>query len=69
MKDSIKDFIGTILVLIEVFGFILLIGFVGGVDQNVLTVSECAKRLCVVGAVMLAAGLALYRIIKDDDRD
>lgn len=69
MKDSIKDFVGTIMVFIEFVGFILVIGTAGGVDQDMISITDGWKRFLVIGIVMAIAGLVLYRIIKDDDRD
>lgn len=69
MKDSIKDFIGTILVFVEVIGFILLIGTAGGVDQNMISLGDGYRRFLVIGVAMIAAGLALRFIIAHDDRD
>lgn len=69
MKDSIKDFIGTILVFIEFIGFVLLIGTAGGVDQDMISLCDGYKRFLIIGIVMLAAGAVLYRIIKNDDRE
>ena len=69
MKDSIKDFIGTILVFIEFIGFILLIGTAGGVDQDMIPICDGYKRFLIIGVAMIAAGLALRYVIKYDDRD
>jgi len=69
MKDSIKDFIGTILVLVEFIGFILLIGTAGGVDQDMISLCDGYKRFLIIGVAMIAAGLALRYVIKYDDRD
>lgn len=69
MKDSIKDFIGTILVFVEFIGFVLLIGTAGGVDQDMISLCDGYKRFLIIGIVMLAAGAVLYRIIKNDDRE
>lgn len=69
MKATIKDFIGSALVLIEGLCFVLIFGFVGGLDQDAMTVGECAKRVGIIGVVMLAVGLALFFLCKNDDRD
>lgn len=69
MKDSIKDFIGTILVLVEFIGFILLIGTAGGVDQNMISLGDGYRRFLVIGVVMIAAGLVLRFVITHDDRE
>lgn len=69
MKDSIKDFIGTILVLVEFIGFILIIGTAGGVDQDMISLGDGYRRFLVIGAAMIVAGLVLKFVIAHDDRD
>lgn len=69
MKDSIKDFIGTILVFVEVIGFILIIGTAGGVDQDMISLGDGYRRFLVIGATMIVAGLVLKFVIAHDDRD
>ena len=68
MKDTLRDFIGALLALIEFIGFILIIGFAGGVDQDMISIGDGYKRFLVVGGIMVAAGLALYFLSRDDKR-
>ena len=68
MKDTLRDFIGALLALIEFIGFILIIGFAGGVDQDMISIADGYKRFLVVGGIMVAAGLALYFLSRDDKR-
>ncbi len=69
MKDTLVNFIGTVLVLLEIIGFILLIGTAGGVDQDVLSIGEGTKRILIIGGAMVLAGIALYGLIKNDDSE
>lgn len=69
MKDTLVNFLGTVLVLLEIIGFILLIGTAGGVDQDVLSIGEGTKRILIIGGVMVLAGIALYGLIKNDDSE
>ena len=66
--DVIKDLVGTILVLGEVVGLILMIGFVGGVDRNAYTLTECFKRIAVTMGIMVVAGVILYFLIREKKR-
>lgn len=68
MKDTLRDFIGALLALIEFIGFVLIIGFAGGVDQDMISITDGYKRFLVVGGIMVAAGLALYFLSRDDKR-
>jgi len=67
MKSTLKDFVWTLLVLIEFVGFIFIIGLAGGVDQDMVSISDGIKRFAVAGVVMLAAGLALFFVSKDEN--
>lgn len=69
MKYSIKDFVGTLLTLVEVIGFILLIGFAGGVDQDMISITEGYKRITIDAGVMVICGLILVAIARSDDRE
>lgn len=69
MKDTLVNFLGTVLVLLEIIGFILLIGTAGGVDQDVLSIGEGTKRILIIGGAMVLAGIALYGLIKNDDSE
>ena len=68
MKNSIRDFIGALIILLEVLGAILLWGIVGGLEQCTLTIAQGA---IMAGAIILVMGLLavpLYILIKTDTR-
>ena len=69
MKDSIKDFLGTIFVFAEIIGFILVIGFAGSIDQNLMTIKDGIIRIIICGGAMAVIGLGLYLLCRGDERE
>lgn len=68
MMGAIKEFIGSLLILGEVVLFILIIGIAGGIDQNMLTISEGLKRIGILAAVMAVTAAGIYFMVRNEDR-
>ena len=66
MKADIKDVFGVLLILAEFGLFVLVIGFAGGVDQNLITIGEGMKGIGIAVGVMLVIGFVISRIAKDE---
>ncbi len=68
MRMSLKDFIGGLLALGAVIAFILVIGFAGAVEQDIIPFGDGVRRILIcMGTFIVLAGL-LYLLCKDDDR-
>ena len=63
-----KQFLGTLLVMAEVIGFILIFGIAGGVEQDSLTIADGIKYWLICGGVMFVIGLVIY-VLCLTDRD
>lgn len=68
MKASrvILEFIGTLLLLAEVVGFVMIIGYVGSIEQNIFTIAEGTKRILIVGVIMAVIGAVIYLMCRED---
>ena len=66
MMEAIKNFVGTLMMLAEVVGFVLIFGIAGGVERNSLTISEGIKYWLICGGVMAVIGLAIWLLCKSD---
>ena len=69
MRMSLRDFIGGLLALGAVIAFILVIGFAGAVEQDIISFGDGVKRILLcVGTFIILAGM-LYVLCKNDDRE
>lgn len=70
MMEAIKNFVGTLMMLAEVVGFVLIFGIAGGVERNSLTISEGIKYWLICGGVMAVIGFAIWLLcMSDSDSD
>lgn len=69
MRMSLKDFIGGLLALGAVIAFILVIGFAGAIEQNIISFSDGVKRILICVGTFIILGGMLYLLCKDDKED
>jgi hypothetical protein len=66
---SLKDFIGGLLALGAVIAFILVIGFAGAIEQDIISFSDGVKRILICVGTFIILGGMLYLLCKDDKED
>ena len=69
MRMSIKDFIGGLLALGAVIAFILVIGFAGAIEQDIISFGDGVKRILICVGTFIILGGMLYLLCKDDKED
>ena len=69
MRMSLKDFIGGLLALGAVIAFILVIGFAGAIEQDIISFGDGVKRILICVGTFIILGGMLYLLCKDDKED
>ena len=69
MRMGLRDFIGGLLALGAVIAFILVIGFAGAVEQNIISFGDGVKRILICVGTFIILGGMLYVLCKNDDRE
>lgn len=69
MHMSLKDFIGGLLALGAVIAFILVIGFAGAIEQDIISFGDGVKRILICVGTFIILGGMLYVLCKDDKED
>lgn len=69
MKYTLKDFVGTFLMLAAVIMFILVIASAGALDQNLVSFGDGAKRILICLGVFIAIVIVLFLMCRDDEED
>ena len=68
VADVIKEFVVTILALVEIVGFVLIIGFAGGVDMGDCTLTEGFQRILITMGAMAVAGVLIFLMCRENKK-